>query len=121
MTGAAAPSGTSYATNMVAGHSRVMAVRSRAATPASPSDELQVLAEACEAAGTVSPTEIKSEESPTTSPTDPTDSPQSVMIPGSHQDWEAVKPYIRYFYLDQNLTLADVVRRMCTEHNFRAT
>lgn len=43
------------------------------------------------------------------------------VVPSGLRDWEAMKPMIRSLYLDQNLTLAEVVRRMCAEHKFRAT
>lgn len=43
------------------------------------------------------------------------------VVPSGLRDWEAMKPMIRSLYLDQNLTLAEVVRRMCVDHKFRAT
>ena len=45
----------------------------------------------------------------------------TVIIPTSHQDWEPMKFIIQELYITQNLTLADVVKRMENEHNLRAT
>ncbi len=90
---------------------------------ANTSGRLDALADVCTAASESRKSTIKQEEGSNTPPDEPqgTESKEPVVIPTSQLDWESRKQVIQDLYLSQNLPLAEVVRKMHSQHRFKAT